>query len=304
MSCFEKNRDGLVAFLNAVSSLTSMKSPTDTSVVDPPLHEANSFACVPPERQPRLRIEKYDTVTVQSINASLRQMMVCQHPECRNIGRLFDAAVNAESEWPLVHGHCRYIGFNGREVDGVFLLSNRRLQVFSMESGAKIVVVELIKRLLGKLPVPLLDKVAGFLLFSLPRAACVALRGGKDQLIANALAVEPTQLMAERPALRKVQDYRVADFKEHVAQVDIGVGVWTGVLARKFGVSFSPTALSKSFRVPADLILPEHAMLEPVERLLAAIRPTLRQVGLDYQWDADRQKLSIRSTPPASEEAA
>jgi hypothetical protein len=168
----------------------------------------------------------------------------------------------------------------------------------------KIVLVELTRRLLGKLPVPFVDSVGCFFLFSIPRAIYVALRGGKEKLIAQALAVEEGRLLSDKPPLRKVQEFGLAQFRENIAQVDIGTGVWTGILARKFGVSFAPSKLSKSFSIPKDLILPEYETLEPLERLLNAIRLPLRSIGLEYQLNEKDQRLSITPTASIKKSAA
>lgn len=301
MSCFEKKQEGLVAFLNSLATSSegkvSRQKPRRARYT-----RESAVSGSPPMEQLRPATAGATEITdasVASINAGLRLIRVCQHEQFEDARALFDMALRTDAEWPLLRGYCRYVGFNGREVDGVFLLSNQRLLLFSMEAGAKIVLVELTRRLLGKLPVPFLDSIACFFLFSVPRAAYVALRGGKENLIARALAIAEDQLLSKQPPLRKVQEYGVFKFKENVAQVDVGTGVWTGMLARKFGVSFSPSELSKSFSVPKDLILPEYETLEPFERLLLSIRSTLLGIGLDYRLDTTRHKLSI---VPASTE--
>jgi hypothetical protein len=286
-TCFEKNQDGLVAFLNSIAEnksvpvasleLSSARQITTFEVGDPQVGETPS----------------------QDVFAGLKQLEICQQHGIDDVGAFFNEAFRADSEQPLLKGYCRYVGFNGREVDAVVLLTNRRLLLYSMEMGAKIVFVELTKRLLGKLPVPFIDSIVSFLLFSIPRSIYVALRGGKEQLIAQALSQEESKLLSANPPLRKVHEFDFAQLAQSVAQVDVGTGVSTGFLSRKFGVTFSPVKLAKTFSLPKDLILPEYESLEPIAQLLHAVRSTLATSGLDYRLDADGQKLSI--VPAAAE---
>jgi len=74
-------------------------------------------------------------------------------------------------------------------------------------------------------------------------------------------------------------------------------------LSRKFGVSFVPAKLGKTFSVPQDLILPEYETLDPFERLLEAAAPAISKHGLNFKRDADRQKLTITS-PARPQKAA
>ncbi len=289
-TCFDKNQDDLVAFLNSLAenNAVPIASPEPSPVRQfRPLEVSDSRIGEPP---------------ASDVLAGLKQIELCQQNGIDDVGALFNEAFRTDAEWPLLKGYCRYVGFNGREVDAVFLLTNRRLLLFSMEMGAKIVFVELTKRLLGKLPIPFFDSIVCFLLFSIPRSIYVALRGGKEQLIAQALGQEEGQLLSANPPLRKVQEFDFAQLAQSVTQVDVGTGVCTGFLDRKFGVTFAPVKLAKTFSLPKDLILPEHETLEPFERLLHAIRPTLVSVGLDYRLNDDGKKLTI--VPAASERRA
>lgn len=306
MACFAKKQAALVDFLSALAAAQDKPVSRHKPRRAAPSQQLAGGGVQPtmPASPAAPRPHETTNTSIASINSGLRLINVCQQEQVDDVGTLFEMAFATDAEQPLIHGYCRYVGFNGREVDGVFLLSNQRLLLFSMESGAKIVLVELTKRLLGKLPVPFVDSVVNFLLFSIPRTAYVALRGGKESLIAQALAFDEAQLLSNQPPLRKVQDYELTRFQENVAQVDIGTGVWTGFLARKFGVSFSPSGLSKSFSVPSDLILPEYETLESFERLLSAIRPTLLRLGLDYHTQTDQQKLSIGPTAAKAKAAA
>lgn len=324
-TCFEKRQDGLVDFFNALAATDLSETPPQdvdqqdrsdqTSGDDSLSREKQDRSQVVRRRSkpnsataaPELRVVDAESVsepvivdatlvqrsTVQNVNASLKLLAVCEDDRYEDVEQLFEAATRSEKEWPLVKGYCKYVGFNGREVDGIFLITNQRVLIFSMEIGAKIVFVEVTRRLLGKLPVPFFDTIACFFLFSIPRMIYTALRGGHERLIEKALSVSEHRLISDKPGMRLVQSYDFSRMAETVSQVDIGSGVWTGILSRSFGVSFAPLDLSKTFRIPKDLILAEYESLEPFERLLAAIRSTLRGVGLDYQLDSSGQKLSI-----------
>ncbi len=283
-SCFDKKQDSLVDFLNLFATV-------DTQCVaeqsPPPARSSEAAATV------NVNAANPRDTSILAVNAGLRLIGVCEQEKFDDTGALFDAALQADTEWPLLKGYCQYVGFNGRQVDGIFLLTNRRLLLFSMEMGSKIVCVELTRRLLGKLPVPFIDSIVCFLMFSIPRAAYVALQGGKEKLIAQALRIKEERLLADKPPLRKVQQFSFPELAQSVAQADIGIGVWTGILERRFGVSFAPVELAKTFSVPKDLILPEYETLDPFEQLLYAIRSTLARIGMDYRLDARRQKLTI-----------
>ncbi len=331
-TCFDKKKDALVAFLQSVADATEQNEPEQN---EPEQNEPEQNETRQQPRRAQMAETPithqspttFDTVTLHkatsdkttsdtassnraafadtsagTVDSGLNRISLCEFIDDDDANDMFEMAFQSDSEWPLLSGYCRYVGFNAREVDGVFLLSNQRLLVFSMESGAKIVVVETTSRLLDKLPVPFLDSIVCFFVFSIPRSIYVWLRGGKEKLIAQALEIEKDQLLSEKPPLRKVQDFTFSQLKEHVARVDIGTGVWTGILSREFGVSFSPSALSKSLSVPKDVILSEYETLEPIERLLHALRPTLAKWGLEYQSSDAGQKLSI--VPAAANEKA
>lgn len=330
-TCFEKRQDGLVDFFNAISAIdlsasaaqTKETTPTETPnkvrVVRRRSRQSDASETISrtdSEENPD-RIVETDSIdepmidepmivepmivdamlversSVQNVNANLKLLAVCENEQYQDVNQLFDAAIRCEDEWPLVKGYCQYVGFNSREVDGIFLITNRRILIFSMEIGAKIVFVEVTRRLLEKLPVPFIDTIGCFFLFSIPRMIYRAMRGGHERLIEKALSVSEERLLSGKPGMRLVQSYDFARIAENVSQVDIGSGVWTGVLSRRFGISFAPINLSKTFRIPKDLILAKHETLEPFERLLGAIRETLRNIGLDYQLDSSGQKLSI-----------
>lgn len=280
-TCFDRKIDALVAFLDSFAA----------NEVEPVPNKDSSA-----EEQSKPVVLSAPTVvdtSIRAVNASLKLIEVCPDDGFDDVGTLFDSAFQADTEMPLLKGYCRYVGFNGREVDGVFLITNRRILLFSMEMGAKIVFVELTRRLLDKLPVPFLDSIVCFFLFSIPRSIYVALRGGKGKLIAQALDVEEHRLLSDQPPLRKIEDFDFAKLTETVAQVDIGTGVSTGFLSRSFGVSFAPVKIAKAFSVPKDLILPEYETLKPFQHLLNSVRSTLVRIGLDYRLDAEDQKLSI-----------
>lgn len=280
-TCFDKKIDALVAFLDSFAANES-KPVLNT---DSPAEE--------PSKPVVLSAPVVEDSSIRAVNASLKLIEVCPHDGFDDVGTLFDSAFQADTEMPLLKGYCRYVGFNGREVDGVFLITNRRHLLFSMEMGAKIVFVELTRRLLGKLPVPFLDSIVCFFLFSIPRSIYVALRGGQGKLIAQALDVAEDRLLSDQPPLRKIQDFDFPNLTETVAQVDIGTGVSTGFLSRSFGVSFVPVKIAKAFSVPKDLILPEYETLKPFQQLLNAVRSTLVRRGLDYRLETEDQKLSI-----------
>lgn len=304
MSCFEKNQANLVSFLNAVAAESGASQPATWETTQ---LEDLVISTIEPEESFQLELPcqaDFTDHSITAVNAALKQMHICQGESIEDADALFDTSLRSDAEIPLLRGYCRYVGFNGRGVDGVFLLSNQRLLLFSMESGVKIVLVELTKRLLGKLPVPYVDSIVGFFVFTIPREIYVALCGGKEKMIAQTLEIEADQMLTKQPPLRKVHDYRLADFRENVAQVDIGPDVWTGILDREFGVSFSPSQLTRSLRVPKDLILPEYETLEPLERLLFSIRSMLQKIGLDYKVDAKRHTLSIYPTAAVVKAAA
>ncbi len=286
-TCFDKKQDGLVDFLNSIAGASTRHvASQEPSPVQSSLPAIASVSCA-------------QETSIRDIEAGLKLIGVCKRNEFDDVGDLFEAAFRSDTEWPLLKGYCRYVGFNQREVDGVFLLTNQRLLLFSMEMGAKIVTVEVTRRLLDKVPVPFFDSITCFFLFSIPRALYVAMRGGKEKMIVRALDHEEEQLLSEKPPLRKVQEFDFEKLAENVAQVDVGAVAGAGILTHKFGVSFSPVRLAKTFRVPKDLILPEHEAVEPFERLLHAVHSTLARIGLDYRVDAKGEKLTI--TPAASE---
>ena len=289
-TCFDKKQNSLVDFLN---SLAEINAESVARQEPPPVKQFKPLEMSDPQ---------VGESPARDVNAGLKQIEVCQQNGIDDVGALFDVGFHTDAEWPLLKGYCRYVGFNGREVDAVVLLTNRRLVLFSMEMGAKIVFVELAKRLLDKVPVPFFDSIVCFFLFSIPRSIYVALRGGKQQLIAQALDQEESQLLSANPPLRKVQEFDFTQLAQSVAQLDVGNCVSTGLLERRFGVSFVPVKLSKSISLPKDLILPEHDTLVPFEQLLHAVRSTLARIGLDYRLDAEGKKLTI--VPAASERRA
>ena len=277
-TCFDKKRDQLVNFFKALAHQPDDRAEAPPTIPMVPTAAVSSFA---------------GETSIRAVNGGLRLMEVCQHEGIDDSTDLFDKALAGNIEAALLKGYCQYTGFNGRQVDGLFLVTNQRLLLFSLESGAKIVGVELTKRLLGAVPVPFFDDIVGFFAFTIPRSIYHALRGGRDKLIANALGIPHTKLSSTQPPLRQVQETRLSDLAGTVGEVSIGSGVWTGILSREFGVSFAPSQLSKTFSIPKDLILPEHETLEPFERLLAAIAEPLSQQGLSYRVDEKHERLTI-----------
>jgi len=277
-TCFDKKREQLVTFLKALSGKSVEETEQTATIPIATAADAPSFE---------------GETSIRAVNGGLRLIEVCEHDGFDDTSVLFDKALTANGEAALIKGFCKYVGFNGREVDGLFLLTNQRLLLFSMESGTKIVCVEMTKRLLGALPVPFLDDIVGFFAFTIPRSIYHALRGGKQKLIASALGTPHANLLSKRPSLRQIQETRLSDLTGTVGEVSVGKGVWTGILSREFGVSFAPSQLSKAFSIPKDLILPEYETLEPIERLLAAIAAPLRQRGLGYRVDEKRERLTI-----------
>jgi hypothetical protein len=312
MTCFEKQQDRLIAFCSSLVA-DGVARPASLETISANDEPATEIENVPQSDEMAAESETADVVarttydgdtSVRDINAGLRLIDVCRRDGFDDAGDLFAAAFQADTEWPLMKDYCQYVGFNARQVDAVFLLTNRRLLLFSIESGAKVFGVEMTKRLIGHLPVPFLDTIAGFFLFSIPRAIYVALRGGKDNIIAQALAHEDERLLAAKPPLRKVQESGFEKLTQTISQVDIGTGVCTGFLDRKFGVSFAPAQLAKSFSVPHDLILPDYDSPEKFEQLLHSIRATLAQLGIDYRLDADGKKLTILPAAASQRAAA
>lgn len=294
MSCFEKQQETLVAFLNAVARAGAGVSTFEVDFVPPPL----------PSTPVVRKRTTFGTTTVQHVNAGLRLIGICPRSGLEDAAELFTAASSAAEEWPLIKGACQYVGYNGREVDGIFLLTNRRLLLFSTESGAKIVFVETTLRLLDKVPFPFFDSIVGFFLFSIPRAIYVALRGGKEKMVEHSLAIDSQALLDAKPPLRKVQSSDFDTLSNNVSQIELGTGIWTGILARKFGVSFAPAQLTKAFSIPKDLILPEYETLEPFERLLHAAAPALSRLGLTHRLDAEGERIVVNLTPAARKAAA
>lgn len=287
-TCFDKKQECLTAFFNALRGAEDNGAAVAAANTRPSGNEPSN------ESPATIRIESFEGETsIRAVNAGMKLVGICPHESFDDAGELFDAALAGETETALLKGYCRYVGFNGREVDGIFLVSNKRLQLFSMESGAKILFVEMAKRLLGAVPVPFLDSVASFLLFSIPRSIYVAIRGGREKLISQALGLSDERLLSAKPPLRRIEETPFVGLSQTVNQVTIGSGVWTGVLSREFGISFAPVALSGAFSVPKDLILPEYETLEPLERLLFSIREPLARRGLGYRLDADGEQLTI-----------
>ncbi len=295
-TCFDKHRDGLVSFFNSLATVEADSDALPIPLPETPRQGTNSPGGA-------AAVEGGDT-SVQGLNADLKLIGICPDDEFDDARDLFDAAFDASVEVPLLKGYCQYVGFNGREVDGIVVLTNQRLVLFSMEMGAKIVFVELTRRLLGKLPVPFLDSIVCFFLFSIPRSIYVALRGGKEKLIAHALAVKEHQLLSEQSPLRKVTEFDFEKLAKTVAQVDIGNCAGSGVLSRKFGVTFAPTSLTKAFSIPCDLVLTGHDSPEAFHRLLSAIRSTVSSLGIDYRLDAEGQKLTMLPKKKAEKIAA
>lgn len=288
-TCFERQQDRLISFLNALQAtdnvapqITAEGSAAERSEAE--TAEAPSVVRMAPF---------HGETSIRDVNAGLRLIGICPHEGFDEADSLFAAAFREDDEIPLLKGYCRYIGFNRREVDGVFLLSNRRLMLFSMESGAKIFFVELSRRLLGAVPFPFFEEVCSFLLFSIPRAAWVAIRGGRERMISRALGHSDARLLSSSPPLRCVQATPLDGLNQTVSQVSIGTGVWTGILSRDFGISFAPTQLTGVFRLPKDFILPEYETLEPIERLCYSIRGALAEQGLGYRLDQDGQQLTL-----------
>lgn len=288
-TCFEKQQERLVAFFNG---LTQQPVGVSAETAGP-----NSEGTPPAgEEEPPVSVSMtafQGETSIQAVNGGLRLLGICPHRDFDDAGSLFDAAMRQDAEIPLLKGYCRYIGFNRRAVDGVFLLSNRRLLLFSMESGPKIFFVEMTKRLLGAVPFPFFDDVCSLLLFSIPRSVYVALRGGRERMIGRALGASDERLLSARPPLRCVQSTPLDGLSQRVSQVTVGSGVWTGILSREFGVSFAPVELKGVFQLPKDLILPEYETLEPMERLLYSIRDVLESQGLGYRLDQDGQQLTL-----------
>ncbi len=299
MTCFEKNQDQLINFLNSFSSAAE-EAGAEQAAAD--AEAANRQAKDEPailRMHPRV-----EDTSIRAVNAGLRLAGVCAHDRFDETGDLFSAAFQSDIEVPLLKGYCQYVGFNGRQVDGLFLLSNRRLQLFSLESGPKIFVVEMTRRLLDAVPVPFFDDIVGFFLFSIPRYLYLAVRGGHEKLICQALATDNSKLLSGQPPLRRVQETKLSELSSRVSQVTVGTGVWTGILSREFGVSFAPVNLAGVFSVPKDLILPAHETLEPVSRLLYAVRDVLAQHGLGCQLNEKEDQLTIFPAAETQQSAA
>jgi|GEM_PF-2991140 len=299
MTCFDGKQDALVEFLNRLNGIPAASSPESSAAAeetDTPVSDSEPVS---------IPIESFQgESSVRAVNAGLKLISVCPHEGFDDAGELFASAFQGSVEVPLLKGFCRYTGFNRREVDGLFLLTNRRLLLFSMESGFKIVFVETSKRLLDAVPFPFFDSICSFFLFSVPRSIYVALKGGREKIISDAFGVNEQRLLADRPPMRRVQETALSDLAQKVSQATIGTGVWTGILSREFGVSFAPQKLTDSFRLPNDMILPEYETLEPLQRLLYAVRGTLTEQGLDYRLDADGDQLTIFPAATAQQAAA
>jgi hypothetical protein len=281
-TCFDKKRDALIAFLNSFAHET--EETADQATRQAPASMPDNPVILPAFQH---------NTSIRSVNAGMRLMEICPHDGFDDAGVLFDTALAAKNEVPLLKGYCKYVGFNAREVEGIFLITNQRLMLFSIEAPAKIVFVEVTKRLLGSLPVPFLEGVGSFLLFSIPKSIYVALRGGRQKLLTDALSVTEARLMSAQPPLRLVQESRFDSMAQSVSEVSVGTGVWTGILSREFGMSFTPVELTKMLSVPKDLILPEYETLEPFERLLHAVSDALAKQGIGFRVDASQQRLTL-----------
>jgi len=321
-TCFDKQQDGLTDFFNAVAAVnTALSSNREQSkqeqaplvVREEPQHFEEEFYEEPPMtivEEPatigstHFERTSIDQTSVSEINNRLKLIDVCPNQAADDVGALFESALQSESEIPLLKGYCQYVGFNARNIDGIAMLTNQRLLLFSMESGAKVTFVELTKRLLGKLPVPFLDSLVGFFCFTIPGSIITALRGGKDNLIIRALTQDEEQLLSDNPPLHKVQDFDFDDLRQTVSQIEISNEVCTGFLERKFGISFAPLKIAKTFSVPKDLILPHYDSAAPFQKLLDAIRPALLRQGMDYQFNTEAQTITIAPAASGQKNAA
>ncbi|PHS03309.1 MAG: hypothetical protein COA78_18305 [Blastopirellula sp.] len=294
--CFTKQQEKLIEFFDALPHEFSADVPAEEIIAGPPefrgprLAESTreTFDLIQPMSVP-------ETVTAREINSALRLVEFCVPDDCEDIDRHLAEVLASDTEQVIAKGYCKYVGYNKRQVRGVFVVSNRRLRLFSMESGLKLVFVETTKSLLGKLPLPFIDSILGFFLFTIPGSLLNALRGGSDHLIAKALATTNEQLLSDTCPLRSVKEITWQQLHDVVSEVKIGTGVWTSFnfLNKSFGVSFVPRKLTDVFRGPQDIILDGTEVIEPLLQLVQSMENTLREQGVELDFDDEKQKISL-----------
>ena len=248
----------------------------------------------------------HEPASTSDVNSQLRFVEFCVPRGCHDIDGYLNQALGSETEQVLFKGYCNYVGFNQRLVRGVFMVSNRRIRLFSMESGAKIVFVETTKRLLGKLPVPFIDSLIGFFLFSIPGSLLELMRGGKLKAIERALSTSNEQLLSENCPLRNVEECTWDQLAQAANEIQIGKGVWTSLnfLQRSFGILFVPSAITKSLSLPKDIVLDGSEDIEPFLNLLQSLADTLRKHGIEYTYDDRAKRISLKLASNARSAAA
>ena len=295
--CFTKEQKKLIEFFNALPSEYAAGVPAEEIRIGPPeflgpeLAESTqeTFELIQPLPEPK-------TVTAREINSELRLVEFCVPDECEDIDRHLAELLVSDTEHVIVKGYCKYIGFNKRQVKGLFVVSNRRVRLFSLESGFKLVLVVTTKRLLGKIPFPFLDSIVGFFLFTIPGSLLNALRGGSNHLIAKALATTNEQLLSDECPLRSVKEITWEQLHQVVSEIQIGTGVWTSFnfLNKSFGVSFVPRKLTDVFRGPQDIVLEGTEVIEPLLQLVQSMEGTLREQGIQLEFDDEKQNISLQ----------
>ena len=81
-----------------------------------------------------------------------------------------------------------------------------------------------------------------------------------------------------------------------VSEIQIGTGVWTSFnfLNKSFGVSFVPRKLTDVFRGPQDIVLEGTEVIEPLLQLVQSMEGTLREQGIQLEFDDEKQNISLQ----------
>ncbi len=304
-ACFDAQQKKLIEFFNGVAEAFVQEKEVfgqgkmvslESGSANEPILAAEIVTSQIPPNDTTYRYPPKTSVSTKELNSRLKWMELCLDAPRGDVSQNLETALQDQNEQAIVKGFCQYIGFNKRLVNGFFVLTNRRMKLFSIESGAKIVFVETSKRLLGKLPVPFIDLLLGFFIFTIPGAILAALRGGKAAAVKRSLEIPTEKLLANECALRSVGEHSWEEMGDVIGEVHIGTGVWTSFnfLNRAFGVSFLPTKMSGAFKCPKDVVLEAGENVESIEQAVRLCRPVLQSRGLEIQIDENKICISNR----------
>ena len=200
-------------------------------------------------------------------------------------------SLNNPNEVPIAKGLCNYLGFGAQNVMGLFLVTNKRCLLFSLESGLKNVVLGLTKRFLGK--VPLLGWAVDLLFIELPRFLLNKIFNYRLKRAASAIVLDEQNLLSGNTGLKNIQDFDFQRFSQYVRHIEIGKRVPTGLLSYGFGISFMQRNVTQAWTKPKDWLMPQDPELPPYTALVKSALSELEAAGISVEFEGKKIQLNL-----------